>query len=148
MHSPISTTATLEVVKRHSLKRSVVQHLLLRRQTVVAPSRSAPIRYRFQAREGGFPGAGGFAGKTLREVLSRFLKPSLGTFASGLAYIKWVCSSSFNWSTSLFPKHVLLYHELVFLESDGGRVLRWPGLLASLCARACDGSAQALAPGA
>ena len=86
---------------------------------VVSPSRGAPIRYRFQAGEGGFPGAGGLAGKTLRETLSRLLKPSLGTFASGLAYIKWICSSSFKWSSSLFPKHVLLYHELVFLESEG-----------------------------
>ncbi len=58
------------------------------------------------------------AGKTLRETLSRFLKPSLGKkkIASGLANISG--SSSFNWSSRLFPKHVLLYHELVFVESE------------------------------
>jgi hypothetical protein len=92
--------------------------------TVDAPRRGAPIRYRFRRSTGapnwdGFPGAAGFEGKTLHEVMNRNLKPTTGLFQSGLAYIKWVCGSNFNWNSNLFPKHVLLYHELVFLQSEG-----------------------------
>ena len=58
--------------------------------TVDAPRRGAPIRYRFRRSTGapnwdGFPGAAGFEGKTLHEVVNRNLKPTTGLFQSGLA---------------------------------------------------------------
>ena len=84
--------------KNHSSPRSGKEALFLedRRATFAAakakldnyvaimpPSRGVPIRYRFQMGEGEFRGAGWLAGKTMRETLSRFLKPSSGNFLSG-----------------------------------------------------------------
>ena len=92
--------------------------------TVEKPCRGAPIRYRFNQSAGkdkwdGFPGAVGLEGKTLHEAMNRRLKLKKGTCATGLDFVKWLCRPSFNWNSSLFPKHVLLYHELVFLQSEG-----------------------------
>ena len=69
----------------------------------------------------GMPGARQFFGMTLYAVLRCKMPPSSGSNeneqTSGASYIDWLCSGRYNWASWMFPKYLLLFRELEWLES-------------------------------
>ena len=67
------------------------------------------------------PGARQFFGMTLYAVRRCKTPPSSGSNeneqTSGASYIDWLCSGRYNWASWMFPKHLLLFRELEWLES-------------------------------
>ena len=67
------------------------------------------------------PGARQFFGMTLYAVRRCKTPPSSGSNeneqTSGASYIDWLCSGRYNWASWMFPKYLLLFRELEWLES-------------------------------
>ena len=122
--------------KAHPDPRSREQHTSETRQSILTaaaaapeifgreenPSRGSATAYRFlpSTKEGswdGFPGASGFKGMTLSEVMRT---KELSSNMSGKIFIKWItgATGTFNWAPHM-SKHCLLYLELQYYANEG-----------------------------